>query len=191
MHTTQTHARAISTENGVQMVLFDTPGMTTVRENQKYKLGNQFMRECQLSVEESDLIAVVHDVSNSHTRNALHPTILETLITYKTIPSILIMNKVDSVPPKRILLDLVRILTEETVTCKQRKYVPWKGREDQFLADMARPVKYTNPKPAGWPYFKDVFMVSALTGDGIRFVAVSFLFLFKFNFEGIIFVDHF
>lgn len=157
------------------MVLFDTPGMTTVAENQKYKLGNQFVRECHVSIEESDLIAVVHDVSNSHTRNALHPTVLETLITYKTIPSILVMNKVDNLPPKRVLLDLVRILTEETVKCKQRKYVPWKGREDSFLADMSRPVKYKNPKPAGWPYFTDVFMVSALTGDGVQHVAVSLL----------------
>lgn len=170
VHTTQTRAGAISSKDGIQMKLIDTPGMTTVAENMKYKIGDKFLKECFAGVKDSDLIAVVHDVSNSHTRNALHPTVLQTLITYKTIPSILVMKKVDKVPPKRILLDLARILTEGTLQCKQRAYVPWRGREDAFLADMAKPVKYINKKPAGWPYFDDVFMISAINGDGIGFI---------------------
>lgn len=167
VHTTLTQSTNIHNKNKTQMILFDTPGLTTVNENKKYSLGDKFLRECNSSVENADLIAVLHDVSNSYTRNVLHPTVLETLITHQTIPSILIMNKIDMVRAKRILLDLVRILTEGTLTVKERKYLPWKGNEEKFLADLQRPVKYKNQKSAGWPYFSEVFMVSSLTGDGI------------------------
>lgn len=168
VHTTRTQSQTIHTKGNVQMVMFDTPGLTTIQENKKYDLGDRFLRECNNSIKNSDLIAVIHDVSNSFTRNVLHPTVLETLIENQTIPSILILNKIDMVKAKRILLDLVRILTEGTLTCKQRRYVPWKGREEQFLQDMQRPVKYKSEKPAGWPYFSEVFMVSSLTGDGFK-----------------------
>lgn len=172
MHTTRNQAKAIINKENSQLILFDTPGLTTVSENKKYNIGDKFLRECNNSVRNSDLIAVIHDVSNSYTRNALHPTVLETLITHQTVPSVLIMNKIDMVRSKRILLDLVKILTEDTLMLKQRQYMPWKGREDKFLADMQRPIKYKNNKPAGWPYFSDVFMVSALSGDGVNRVSV-------------------
>lgn len=168
VHTTQTRSQTIHTKGNIQMVMFDTPGLTTIQENKKYDLGDSFLRECNDSITNSDMIAVIHDISNSYTRNVLHPTVLETLIAHQTIPSILILNKIDMIKTKRILLDLVRILTEGTLTCKQRRYVPWKGREETFLNDMQRPVKYKNEKPAGWPYFSEVFMVSSLTGDGFK-----------------------
>lgn len=171
VHTTLTQSTNILNKNNTQMVLFDTPGLTTVQENKKYNLGNKFQQAANDTIENADLIAVVHDVSNSYTRNVLHPTVLETLVTRKTVPSILIMNKIDMVRAKRILLDLVRVLTEDTLICKQKKYLPWKGREEAFLTDMKRPVKYKNAKSAGWPYFSEVFMVSALTGDGVERVA--------------------
>lgn len=171
VHTTLESSATIKNINETQMILFDTPGLTTVSENKKYNLGDKFLRECHESIENADLIAVIQDISNSYSRNVLHPTILEALITHKTVPSILVLNKIDMVRSKRILLDLVKKLTEGTLICNERKYLPWKGREDAFLKDMARPVKYKNEKSAGWPYFSDVFMVSALSGDGIGRVA--------------------
>lgn len=171
VHTTLSSSANIHLKDRTQMVLYDTPGLTTVLENKKYNLEDKFLREVNQSIGGADLIAVVHDVSNSYTRNVIHPTVLEALITHKTIPSILIMNKIDMVRAKRILLDLVQVLTEGTLQCKQRRYLPWAGREEEFLADMKRPVKYKNAKSAGWPYFSEVFMVSALSGDGIQRVA--------------------
>lgn len=168
VHTTLAQSTNIRNNNGTQMILYDTPGLTTVKENKKYNLGDRFLRETNSSIGNADLIAVIHDVSNSYTRNVLHPTILETLITHKTVPSILIMNKIDMIRAKRILLNLVDILTEGTLLCKQYRYMPWRGREDKFTADMKRPVKYKNVKSAGWPYFSDVFMVSSLNGDGMN-----------------------
>lgn len=171
VHTTLSQSTNIYNKNQTQMILFDTPGLTTVSENKKYNISDKFMQACNTSVENADLIAVIHDVSYSHTRNVLHSSVLEALIKNKTVPSVLIMNKIDMVRSKRILLDLVRILTEGTLTCKQRQYLPWTGREEKFLADMNRPVKYKNEKSAGWPYFSEVFMVSSLSGDGIQRVA--------------------
>lgn len=171
VHTTLAQSTNIRNNDNTQMILYDTPGLTTVKENKKYNLGDRFLRETNSSIENADLIAVIHDVSNSYTRNVLHPTVLETLITHKTVPSILIMNKIDVIRAKRILLNLVDILTEGTLMCKQYRYMPWQGREDKFLIDMKRPVKYKNDKSAGWPYFSEVFMVSSLNGDGINRVA--------------------
>lgn len=171
VHTTLTHTANIYNKNDTQMIFFDTPGLSTVDENKKYNLGDTFLRECNNSIENADLIAVIHDVSNSYKRNVLHPTVLETLITHKTIPSILVMNKIDMVRAKRILLDLIRVLTEDTLISKERKYLPWKGREEKFYKDMRRPVKYKTEKSAGWPYFSDVFIVSALSGDGFKRVS--------------------
>lgn len=171
VHTTLAQSTNIRNSNNTQMILYDTPGLTTVKENKKYNLGDRFLRETNSSIENADLIAVIHDVSSSYTRNVLHPTVLETLITHKTVPSILIMNKIDMIRAKRILLNLVDILTEATLMCKQYRYMPWRGREDKFAIDMKRPVKYKNDKSAGWPYFSEVFMVSSLNGDGINRVA--------------------
>lgn len=171
VHTTLSQSTNIYNKGKTQMILFDTPGLTTVKENKKYNLDDQFLRACNSSVENADLIAVLHDVSNSYTRNVLHTTVLETLVTHKTVPSILIMNKIDMVRSKRILLDLVKVLTEGTLVCKERRYLPWRGREEAFLADMKRPIKYKNTKSAGWPYFSEIFMVSALSGDGVPRVA--------------------
>lgn len=108
VHTTRTQSQTIHTKGNVQMVMFDTPGLTTIQENKKYDLGDRFLRECNKSVKNADMIAVIHDISNPYTRNVLHPTVLETLIDHQTIPSILILNKTDMVKAKRILLQTVR-----------------------------------------------------------------------------------
>lgn len=131
------------------------------------------MSSCRHSIQHADLIAVIHDISYSHTRNALHPTVLETLQEYEKVPSILVLNKIDMLHSKRILLDLVNILTEKTLICRHRRYLPWKGSERDFIKDMERPVKYKNEKSVGWPNFSEVFMVSTLSGDGMHHVRVN------------------
>lgn len=155
------------------MVLFDTPGMVNSAEMKKHKLSNNYVRSCRHSIQQADLIAVVHDVSNSHTRNELNATVLETLQEYSELPSVLVLNKVDMLHSKRILLDLVRILTEKTLVCHERRYSAWNGREKEFMADMARPVKYKNEKSVGWSGFSEVFMVSSVTGEGLPLVRVK------------------
>lgn len=154
------------------MILFDTPGLVDDKEMKKHKLGSAFISSCRHSIQHADLIAVIQDVSNSYTRNALHPTVLETLEQYKKVPSILVLNKLDMLKSKRILLDLVNVLTEKTLAPRERRYLPWTGYEREFIKDMQRPVKYKNEKSVGWPHFSEVFMVSSLSGDGLHHVRV-------------------
>lgn len=173
MHTTRTFSKVICTKNESQIVLFDNPGLVTTAELKKFDLASSFETSHHHSIQNSDLIAVIHDVSNTWTRNELHSSIIDTLNQYRRLPSILVLNKVDKIRSKRILLDLVKILTDNTLICNDRKYLPWKGSEAAFEKDMSRPVKYKNKNPVGWPYFSNVFMVSSLTGDGLNSVVVS------------------
>lgn len=154
------------------MILFDTPGLVTNSEMKKHKLSESFISSCRHSIQHADMIAVVHDVSNSYTRNNLHPTVLETLMAYPKLPSILILNKIDMLKSKRILLDLVNVLTEKTLSCNDRRYLPWKTTGEEFLKDMSRPVKYKSIKSVGWPHFSSIFMVSSLSSDGVYSVMV-------------------
>lgn len=172
VHTTQTFSKTICNKNEAQMILFDTPGLVTSQEMKKHHLSSEFVSSCRHSIQRANLIAVIHDVSNSYTRNVLHSTVLQTLQEYSHLPSILVLNKIDMLKSKRILLDLVNILTEKTLVCKERRYLPWNGSEREFIKDMQRPVKYKNKESAGWPRFSEVFMVSSLSGDGMQHVRV-------------------
>lgn len=142
----------------------------------KHHLGDSFNQSCRRSISEANLIAVIQDVSNSWTRNQLHPTIVETLEMYSHVPSVLILNKIDLLRAKRVLLDLGRLLTENTLEIKDRRYKVWKGGRTsaKFEAQLKRPVKYKVETSKGWPRFSDIFMVSALNGDGLNGIMVRF-----------------
>lgn len=142
------------------------------REIKKHNLGNNFVSACRHSIQQSNLIAVLHDVSNAYTRNCLHDSVLGTLQSFPNTPSVLILNKVDMLRSKRVLLDLARILTENTLKCNERHLQVWKSSSQKFLKEISRPVKYKIEKSAGWPNFSEIFMVSALNGDGLKNVLV-------------------
>lgn len=138
----------------------------------KHNLGSNFVSACRHSIHHSNLIAVLHDVSNAYTRNRLHDSVLETLESFPNTPSVLILNKVDTLRSKRILLDLARLLTENTLKCKERHLQVWKNSSQKFLKELSRPVKYKVETSPGWPNFSEIFMVSALNGDGLKNVLV-------------------
>lgn len=146
--------------------MFDTPGIVTPKEMKKYDISKEFVRSCRHSIQSADMIAVIQDVSNSYTRNMLHQSIVDTLQEFKKVPSILIMNKVDMIRSKRIVLDLIKVLTQGSLLCQDRRFLPW-GNDDKFTKDMSRPVKYKNHESLGWPNFSEVFIVSAMSGDGV------------------------
>lgn len=91
--------------------------------------------------------------------------ILSLLNEYSKIPSFLILNKIDKMRSKRAILELVKGLTCSNIALEDRKR---EKKED----DMPEPKK--NNTEDGWPYFKNVFMVSSITGDGVDKV-VEFL----------------
>lgn len=167
MHTTQTYSKTILTENESQIILYDTPGVVTKKEMEKYNISKSFTSSCRYSIQNADIIAVIQDISNSYTRNMLHASVLSTLNDYKHLPSFLILNKIDMIRSKRIILDLIKVLTNDSLISNDRRYLPWKNNDEKFLNEMNRPVKYKNKESLGWPYFSDVFLVSSISGDGI------------------------
>lgn len=68
---------------------------------------------------------------------------------------VLILLKVDILKSKRKLLDITRLLTEDSL----------KGKSLVFKKQMDDNTNNTR----GWPYFSEVFMISALTGIFIKF----------------------
>lgn len=129
----------------------------------KHHLDSKFVSACRHSIQHSDLIAIVHDISNRWTRNELHPLIIDLLKEYHTLPSLLILNKIDRVRSKRVLLETIRSLTCNNISLdpnfkKFLKKSVIQENIEQFN---------TEKKETGWPYFKDIFLVSSLKGDGV------------------------
>ena len=60
---------------------------------------------------ETDLICVLHDVSNRFVRESISKRVLDLLIRNPDVPSILVLNKMDTVPRSRRMFDLIRKLT--------------------------------------------------------------------------------
>ncbi|CAG5003971.1 unnamed protein product [Parnassius apollo] len=154
VHTTTKLARAICYENDTQIIFLDTPGIVTDKEQKKYKLPEAMVGACQKSLRCADVIGVVHDVSNRWIKDSIHADLINILNMVRDIPSFLILNKVDKLKSKRQLLSIIRNLTNGVIAGK-----PLPNSE----RDSAR-----NKLVRGYSNFSDVFLVSALTGDGVN-----------------------
>ncbi|XP_041781048.1 GTPase Era, mitochondrial [Anopheles merus] len=182
VHTTRKASKAIHSKANSQAILFDTPGLVGSREIKKHQLDTQFVSACRHAIQHSALIGVVHDVSNSWTRHALSPVLLRVLAEYAHIPSFLILNKIDTLKSKRILLDIVRNLTCDQLASIRNYGPPTRrrksrdaGAEEKAPSDGMEGKEITSPsRVEGWPHFTEIFMVSAMTGDGLREV-MSFI----------------
>lgn len=60
----------------------------------RYNLDKTFSNDSVNSIEEADIIGVVHDVSNRYTRSYLDPKVLRLLHLNPNKDSFLILNKV-------------------------------------------------------------------------------------------------
>ncbi|XP_065346362.1 GTPase Era, mitochondrial [Cloeon dipterum] len=153
VHTTDRKARAIDNTGNTQLVFLDTPGLVTQAEIKRHSLQPSFSLAPLESVKEADMVTVVHDVSNKWTRDFLHRKLLFLLNEFPDKHSILILNKVDALKNKRFLLGLTEKLTKgrlKSLNC---------GNDDEKI-------EY-NPNDVGWGKFSEIFMVSALTGEGV------------------------
>lgn len=126
------------------------------------------MSSCRHSIQNSNLIGILHDVSNFFSRNSLDPIVLSLLQEFNKIPSFLILNKIDRLRSKRALLDLVKVLTCNNIGLNKNFSVR-KEPEPKVPQDPNREREKSDI--VGWPHFKGVFMVSSLNGDGIDEVA--------------------
>lgn len=71
------------------------------------------------SMKHADLVLVLVDVSDHWTRNSLSKEVLKCLSDFPQVPSVLVLNKVDLLKKKFILLELVNELTEGIVNGKK------------------------------------------------------------------------
>lgn len=145
----------------------------------KYNLESSFDSSWRHSIQHSNLIGVIHDVSNKWTRNALHSTVLKCLESYPKLPSFLVLNKIDLLKSKRVLLDVVKILTNNTL--KHGKFYGKKDKpnknvkgesnnekKDESVADLLNSEEIEkNKSHVGWSHFSEIFMVSSTTGNGV------------------------
>lgn len=164
-------------KNNSQLILFDTPGLVTDAEVKRHHLESTYMSACRHSIQRADMIGVVHDVSNTWTRSELHSTVIGTLQQYPKVPSFLILNKIDMLKSKRVLLDLTQTLTANTLVPKgtSPKALASAAARRSAAAAAAGSEKINKKESAqivSWPHFSEIFMISSLNGDGMEGVMV-------------------
>ena len=191
------------TEENVQIVLVDTPGVINKEHGGKHHLERALITDPEASVSSVDLLAVLVDASWRYSEHSIDPLILSILYKNPDKDAILILNKVDLVRKKAKLLEMSRTLTCDSVDFRPMpRFEPVevhlsKAQKSQLFAE--RHFERNNPdrkkhltpeekfwadvekfdaietamdrrafvqQKKGWPKFKEVFMISALDGDG-------------------------
>lgn len=92
---------------------------------------------------EADLVCIVHDVSDEYSRNRIDKEILKCLFANPEKESILVLNKIDKLKNKSILLDLVADLTGGRLNGKEFLSKD-KSKRSKISAKMLRDIDYEN-----------------------------------------------
>ncbi|XP_077302064.1 GTPase Era, mitochondrial-like [Arctopsyche grandis] len=150
VHTTKTKAEAICNVDKTQIVFLDTPGLISPKEKKKYNLPESMRLDISNCLKNSDIIGVIQDVGSPWTREFIHRGLVELLEKFDRRPSFLILNKIDLMKSKRKLLDVVRILCNNKIAGLPISKLSQEGPMNGFGG------------------FSDVFMISALEGDGLN-----------------------
>lgn len=157
VHTTQFKWNAMYSSENTQLVFVDTPGLTTPKERSIYHLNSHYEKDPLTSVKAADVVGIIHDVGNRWTRNKLHTTCLDLLNSLSLdIPTLLILNKIDKVKDKNILLETIRVLTSKN---------NWPNFVDVFLisalnsdgVDNLRDYLLCIAKSKEWQYSEDTY----------------------------------
>ncbi|XP_009463444.1 PREDICTED: LOW QUALITY PROTEIN: GTPase Era, mitochondrial [Nipponia nippon] len=119
VHTTRCKAQGVITYEDTQLIILDTPGLTSPFKAKRHKLDEAMLTDPWDSMKHADLVLVLVDVSDHWTRNCLSEEVLKCLSQFPQIPSVLVLNKVDLLKKKFILLELVTELTEGIVNGKK------------------------------------------------------------------------
>jgi len=111
-HTTRHRITGVLTDANKQIVFLDTPGFVAPWHKKRHNLEKSMILDPHSSLWDADLICVVHDVSNHWLRFKLDEEILKCLYAHPEKEAILILNKVDAIKRKRMLLDVTTVLTD-------------------------------------------------------------------------------
>ncbi|XP_045381296.1 GTPase Era, mitochondrial [Lemur catta] len=166
VHTTRCQALGVITEKEAQVILLDTPGIISPVKQKRHQLELSLLEDPWKSMESADLVVVLVDVSDKWTRNQLSPQVLQCLTQFSQVPSILVMNKVDCLKQKSVLLELTAALTEGVVNGKK---LEMKQAFHPSPAAKAPNVKSVgSPRRTGWPHFQEIFMLSAVSQEDVK-----------------------
>lgn len=192
VHTTRSRAMGVLTEDDTQIILLDTPGLTTPSKVKKHQLEKSLLVDPFNTVTEADLVVVLVDLSDRWMCARLDFEVLKCLAQHPDIPAVLVLNKVDLVKTKDRLLDITTDLTCGVVNgCKiQVRPVikpPWAEKKPEKTSGVSSDEDNSEPDfssqegstlskerlkelrgQRGWPHFKDVFMLSSLDKDDVE-----------------------
>uniref|UniRef100_A0A8C8AP70 GTPase Era, mitochondrial n=1 Tax=Otus sunia TaxID=257818 RepID=A0A8C8AP70_9STRI len=165
VHTTRCKAQGVVTDEDTQLCVW----LTHLHLSFRHKLDEAMLTDPWDSVKHADLVLVLVDVSDHWTRNSLSREVLKCLSQFPQIPSVLILNKVDLLKKKFILLELVTELTEGIVNGK--KLEVRSASKSSLVTEEAQGPKHYEPRDLknmkGWPCFREIFMLSALHGEEV------------------------
>ncbi|XP_074016669.1 GTPase Era, mitochondrial isoform X1 [Numenius arquata] len=145
VHTTRCKARGVVTYEDTQLIILDTPGLTSPFKAKRHKLDEAMLTDPWDSMKHADLVLVLVDVSDHWTRNCLSKEVLKCLSEFPEIPSVLVLNKVDLLKKKFILLELVNELTEGIVN--GRKLEARSAFKDNSSSSAKTPLQITRTSP--------------------------------------------
>lgn len=173
VHTTRSQALGVITEKEAQVILLDTPGLISPAKQKRHHLEPSLLEDPWKSMESADLVVVLVDVSDQWTRNQLSPQVLQCLTQFSQVPSILVMNKVDRLKQKSVLLELTAALTEGVVngkklTVRQALRSQRDARRPGPAAKGPDTESVGDPQRTGWPHFQEIFMLSALSQEDVK-----------------------
>lgn len=182
VHTTRDNVLGVYTENNTQLEFYDSPGTVTRKHLLKHHLEDSLLEGPATASQHCDLIGVVVDASNLRDCQRMSRSILSILEEHENKKSFLILNKVDLVKAKRILLDIATRLSEGHLN-GQCMLEP-QELERLLLRHSGRPIKATSPhvielskesnkadstvpSRLGFRNFERIFSISALQDDGV------------------------
>lgn len=103
VQTTRTVIIGILTENNTQLVFFDTPGIFSPRKGKP--LEKAIVNAAYTHLKEADLVCFIVDATQPHSPN--NKQILELLKHHPPEKLFLVLNKIDLIPDKSMLLEIV------------------------------------------------------------------------------------
>ncbi|XP_021572572.1 GTPase Era, mitochondrial isoform X2 [Carlito syrichta] len=172
VHTTRCQALGVITDKEAQ-ILLDTPGIISPVKQKRHHLEPSLLEDPWKSMESADLVVVLVDVSDKWTRNQLSPQVIRCLTQFSQVPSILVMNKVDCLKQKSVLLELTAALTEGVVSGKKLKMR--QAFDSHLVTHCPNPAakepntqSVESPQGTGWPHFQEIFMLSALSQEDVK-----------------------
>ncbi|KAM4619717.1 GTPase Era, mitochondrial [Polymixia lowei] len=195
VHTTRSRSLGVLTEEDTQIILLDTPGLTTLSKVKRHQLERSLLVDPWNTVKEADLMVVMVDVADKWAANKLDFEVLKCLAQHSDIPAVLVLNKTDLLKNKSKLLEITADLTCGVVNGRKvqaRPVIkpPWAEKKPVRDAPPPKsPLDEDNAQPEdsadarsvlskerlealrnqqGWPHFKDVFMLSSVDKEDVE-----------------------